>query len=56
MTQTTNYPFEIPYREVKADVDVYINTIFDSLHRPFWSCRAVRALSPIQSLSRRTKC
>jgi len=35
MTQTTRYPFEVSYSEIEADVDVFINTVFDTLQSSF---------------------
>jgi hypothetical protein len=35
MTQTTRYPFEVSYSEIEADVDAFINTIFDTLQSSF---------------------
>lgn len=35
MTQTTRYPFEVSYTEVGADVDAFIDAVFDTLQSSF---------------------
>jgi len=35
MTQTTRYPFEVPYTEVEADADAFIDAVFDTLQSSF---------------------
>jgi hypothetical protein len=35
MTQTTRYPFEVPYTEVEEDVDAFIDAVFDTLQSSF---------------------
>jgi len=35
MAQTTRYPFEVPYREIEADVDAFVNAVFDTLQSSF---------------------
>jgi len=35
MTKTTRFPFEIPYAEIEADVDPFIDVIFDRLQSSF---------------------
>jgi hypothetical protein len=35
MTQTTRYPFEVSYTEVEADVDAFIDAVFDTLQSSF---------------------
>ena len=35
MTPTTRYPFEVPYAEIEADVDVFIDAVFDTLQSSF---------------------
>jgi len=35
MTPTTRYPFEVPYTEVEASVDEFVNIIFDTLQSSF---------------------
>jgi hypothetical protein len=35
MTPTTRYPFEVPYAEIEADVDAFINAVFDTLQSSF---------------------
>jgi hypothetical protein len=35
MTPTMRYPFEVPYAEIEADVDAFINAVFDTLQSSF---------------------
>ncbi len=35
MTSKTRYPFSIPYAEIEADVDVFVNSVFDTLQSFF---------------------
>lgn len=35
MTLTTRYPFEVPYTEVEANVEEFVNIIFDTLQSSF---------------------
>jgi hypothetical protein len=35
MTPTTRYPFKVPYAEIEADVDEFINAVFDTLQSSF---------------------
>ena len=35
MPPTTRYPFEVPYAEIEADVDAFINAVFDTLQSSF---------------------
>jgi hypothetical protein len=35
MTPTTRYPFEASYAEIEADVDAFINAVFDTLQSSF---------------------
>jgi hypothetical protein len=35
MTTMTRYPFEVPYAEIEADVDAFINAVFDTLQSSF---------------------
>jgi hypothetical protein len=35
MTQTTRYPFEVAYTEVEADIDAFIDAVFDTLQSSF---------------------
>jgi hypothetical protein len=35
MTPPTRYPFEVPYAEIEADVDVFISAVFDTLQSSF---------------------
>jgi hypothetical protein len=35
MKQTTKYPFEVSYTEIEADVDSFVNAVFDTLQSSF---------------------
>jgi hypothetical protein len=35
MIPTTRHPFEVPYAEIEADVDAFINAVFDTLQSSF---------------------
>jgi hypothetical protein len=35
MTLTTRYPFNVPYAEIEADVDAFIDAVFDTLQSSF---------------------
>ncbi len=35
MTPTTRYPFEVPYAEIEADADTFMNAVFDTLQSSF---------------------
>jgi hypothetical protein len=35
MARMMRYPFEVPYAEIEADVDVFINAVFDTLQSSF---------------------
>ncbi len=35
MTPTTKYPFEVPYGEIEANVDAFVNAVFDTLQSSF---------------------
>lgn len=35
MTTQTRYPFKVPYEGIEANVDVFIDAVFDVLQSPF---------------------
>jgi hypothetical protein len=35
MTRTTKYPFEVPHAQIEANVDAFINAVFDTLQSSF---------------------
>jgi len=35
MTKMTRYPFDVPYAEVEAEIDVFVDAIFDALQSSF---------------------
>ncbi len=35
MTKTTRYPFEVPYADIEAEVDEFVNAVFDTLQSSF---------------------
>jgi hypothetical protein len=35
MTKKTRYPFEVPYTEIEANFDIFINTVFSTLQSSF---------------------